>query len=215
MNSELAKKIPEGFNPQIPNAKRVMEYRDSNRENFINAPLPTAKRALVIGAGPSVTADLLISMDEDANYDAILVCYTMAEHFRMAIIRWPSQFYIVDGEFINTTTPFYEDLICHTHLICPWEKPLKPEWEFRAVTFLMPEGEPNWEKRARLSPNYPKSIGAIALQVALEDMGGETIVDVIGIDCTGDSEMFKEETLRVIDRHRDRVNLINCKIYEE
>jgi len=216
MRSELAKSLPEDFDSTSPTVEQVIENRNSNRENFTHSSLPEAKRALVVGAGPSATPFLVECLGlygTSCKYDAVLVTFPMAHHLRYRIIG-TDNIYIVDGEFLETTTHFYGDLIERTWLICPWEKKLKPEWKFKATTFLMPEGEPNWEKRARLSPNYPKSTGAIALQVALEDMGGETIVDVIGIDCTDDYAVLKEETMRVIDRHRDRVNLINCGIGE-
>lgn len=211
MSSEFAMSAPEGFDSTPPTVEEVMDNRTSNLANFDNARLPVAKRALVIGAGPSVTGKTLEMIEWTTWYDALLITYPMAQMFRNSI-NIDLGFYVVDGEFSDTTTHFYGDFKESVRLICPWEKRLEKDWKFRATTFLMPEGEPNWKKRARLSPNYPKSTGAIALQVALEDMGGETIVDAIGIDCTGPCKMYREETMRIIEKHRDRVNLINCGI---
>ena len=211
MRSEFAMSAPEGFDSSPVTAEWVMENRVSNLAHFDNSRLPRAERALVIGAGPSVTGEVLGEIPWYTWYDAILITYPMAEMFKTSIMRH-AEIFVVDGEFHDTTTHFYGDFKECVWLICPWEKKLEKDWKFRATTFMMPEGEPNWEKRARMSPNYPKSTGAIALQVALEDMGGETKVDVIGIDCTGDCQQYREETLRIIEKHRDRVNLISCGI---
>ena len=213
MRSELAKPPLEGFDDNPPTIVDLICNRYVNRACFKNSPLPKANRAIVIGAGPSVNDETLYSIEMETFYDAILITHPMAECFRGSIEKF-SQTYIVDGEFLETTSHFYGSFKEFVHLICPWEKKLDPEWEFRATTFLMPEGDINWNKKARLSPNYPKSTGAIALQVALEDLGGQTIVDVVGIDCTGNCEMYRKETKKVIDRHFTRVNLINCGIGE-
>ena len=213
MRSELAKSAPEDFDHTPPTVEWVMDNRTSNLAHFDNTRLPVAKMAIVIGAGSSFSWEVLDSISKEIKYDAFLITYPMAELFSWPILTFPGM-YVVDGEFHETTSHFYGVFKHKVWLICPWEKKLEKDWKFMATTFLMPEGEPNWKKRARLSPNYPKSTGAIALQVALEDMGGETIVDVVGIDCTGPCEMYRKETLSIIEKHRDRVNLINCGIGE-
>lgn len=210
-SSEFAKPAPEGFDSSPPTVKQIIKNRLSNRINFKNSPLPKADRVLVVGAGKSAD-ELLIPMGITFNgYDYILITHPMASLFKNQI-KWNTTILVVDGDFLETTSHFYGDFKENVWLICPWEKELNKDWKFRNTTFLMPEGEPNWDKRARISPNYPKSTGAIALQVALEDMGGDTIVDVIGIDCTGQWGVYKDETMNIINKHRDRVNLINCGI---
>lgn len=208
--SILSTPLARDHSPLLPTVEDIRRNRGYNRRNFKHTPLPEAKRAIVVGAGKSVDYDLLGKICFK-DYDVVLLTYPMANHFSY-LINFGHTF-VVDGEFIETSIHYYGKWMVSVRLICPWEKKLDIDWALKSVTFLSPEKAFDLDYNNRIATNYPKSTGAIALQVALEDMGGKTLVDVIGIDCNeGAYRQSKEETLAVINKHRDRVNLIGCGI---
>lgn len=139
--------------------------------------LPKYDSVLVIGAGPSVTQEVL-DRALAIPHDAVLVTLPMARACR-EILERPGV-YVVDAERDHWITPhYYLDMKDKVRLICRRDKYMQNDWVFREYWVY--------------GRDQPTTTGAIALYVALDEMQAKR-VDVIGVDLSHGFVQFKHET---------------------
>lgn len=139
--------------------------------------IPAYKRALVVGAGPSMTRE---AFDREApEHDLILITQPMVRGLQDLLDR--DGVYVVDAERDWFIIPVhYGDLTPRMRYICKSDRHLDASVRFRELW-----GVPAWMKPALSS-------GALALQVAWDHAHEVT---ALGIDLSGHYEKFTAETL--------------------
>ena len=186
---------------------RVIMNRKANIKREHSEAFPVADKALVIGAGVSMSIffDFFIDFDK---YDLIILTHPMVEHYRKLVPL--DKTWIVDCEYQPISTHYYDKYAKDVQLICRLGKEITTE--YKRLAYILPEGRDwNIHENGELVPELPYSTGAMGLWYALHKFGGKTEVDYVGIDNDGVVSRYWQETRDVLKSGKGRCK--NLAIY--
>ena len=208
----------DGPNELVAFIEDLIINRFFNKENFtdISGPLPKANKALVVMSGPSLNKETINLIKWD-DYDLIFLGKELVKS-----LSWDNpKIWVVDMDYMLNPFQFYlaPDLP-DVNLVTCWEKFLHPSWKIyiKKIFYTPPPANFDWMSRERScfgrQPDSSKgcycgSTGGLAMQVALDNCGGSTQVDVIGIDLTHpDYKRFHGEMAWLLVTHPGRVRFL-------
>lgn len=175
-------------------AMEMFKWHNRDRVDYIKfeSTLYTndERTVLVIGAGKSITPEVVIGIDY-WKYDIIIIAPPMARIYSELGILQMDNVYVVDGEKERAGFLWvFDSIMGQVQLIATDEKCIEVDWPLKELVLYDERGG-----------NWPRSSGAVALKMALEYFKASR-VDAYGFDLSGSYSVFEDETFEYLDDER-------------